>query len=71
MSDTKRPANNWIVALKQWNDDQDGKYCIPKKGSKEYDEVIKIMDKLPKKKVVKKVVKKKVVKKVVKKEELP
>lgn len=46
-------ANSWIEALKKWNNTTNkGKaYCIPKKGSKEYDEVRKLM-KSPKKKDV-------------------
>ena len=46
--------NKWIRALKEWNSQQmiDGKvgrkniWCIPKKGSPQYDDVRKIMDKL-------------------------
>lgn len=33
----------WIEALKEWNTKQGGKWCIPKKGSPEYDAVKKIM----------------------------
>jgi hypothetical protein len=36
-------GNSWMVALKKWNDMQEGKYRIPKKGSKEYDEVRAMM----------------------------
>lgn len=48
-------ANNWIEALKQWNSGK-GTFCCPKKGSKEYDRVKKIQNKLDKEngKVVKK-----------------
>jgi hypothetical protein len=35
-------ANKWITALKKWNEGRD-KYCIPKRGTPEYDEVRKIM----------------------------
>jgi len=35
---------NWIQALKHWNDKKGGKYTIPKKGSKEHAEVMKIMN---------------------------
>ena len=37
-------VNSWLVALKEYNKNKN-KWCIPKKGSKEYDEVRKIMDK--------------------------
>jgi hypothetical protein len=42
--------NPWIDALKEYNKNK-GQWCLPKKGSKEYDEVKKIMDnnKKPKK----------------------
>ena len=37
---------NWIEALKAWNKQQKGdKYKIPKKGSKEYNQVKKLMNK--------------------------
>jgi len=39
------PANSWIIALKKWNEGKD-KFCIPKKGTKEYDEVKKIMSEM-------------------------
>ena len=32
-------ANSWIMALKHWNSMKGGPYMIPKKGSKEYDEI--------------------------------
>lgn len=32
-------TNSWIMALKHWNSMKGGKYKVPKKGSKEYDEV--------------------------------
>lgn len=32
-------ASKWLEALKKWNSDKGGKYVIPRKGSKEYDEV--------------------------------
>jgi len=69
----------FVEALKIWNKGQDA-YCIPKAGTPEYYEVLKIMDKLPadvgrgykknvkkKKPVVKPAVKKPVVKPAVKK----
>jgi hypothetical protein len=34
----------WIEALKVWNNKQNGKRMIPRKGTKEYDEVKKIME---------------------------
>ncbi len=34
---------SWIQALKAWNKKQGGKYTIPKKGSKEYNEVKAMM----------------------------
>lgn len=36
-------ANRWIEALKKWNKDRDT-WCLPKKGTKEYMEVRKIME---------------------------
>ena len=36
----KKPLNNYIKALKAWNKMHKGKWCVPKKGSKEYDEVM-------------------------------
>lgn len=36
-------ANKWIEALKKYNEKK-GNWCVPKKGTKEYDEVRKIMD---------------------------
>ena len=35
----------WIEALKQWNAKKGGKYVIPKKGTKEHDEVKAMMGK--------------------------
>ena len=45
-------ANTWIEALKKWNATKNkGKmYCIPKKGTTEYEQVRAIMNKLNKKK---------------------
>lgn len=34
---------NWIQALKMWNQKKGGKYMIPKKGTREYNEVKAIM----------------------------
>lgn len=39
----KRPPNVWQQALKKWNG-QSGTWCIPRKGSKQYDEVKKIAE---------------------------
>ena len=41
-------ANKWIMALKQWNSkhNKTGKYKVPKKGTKEYNQVKKIMAKM-------------------------
>ena len=36
---------SWLEALKAWNAKKKGKYCIPKKGTKEYNEVRKMMGK--------------------------
>jgi hypothetical protein len=36
--------NKWITALKQWNGEKGGPWCVPRKGSPEYDEVRAIMD---------------------------
>lgn len=38
-------VNNWIRALKKFNKNKD-EWCIPKKGSKEYNEVKAIANKL-------------------------
>ena len=38
----------WLEALKEWNKKQD-KWKIPKKGTKQYDQVKKLMDKGKKK----------------------
>ena len=40
-------TNHWLEALKLWNDDKI--YTIPKKGTKEYLEVKKLMEALKKK----------------------
>lgn len=34
---------SWIEALKSWNKKKGGKYTIPKKGTKEYNEVKALM----------------------------
>lgn len=34
---------SWVIALKKWNEGKE-KWCIPKKGSKGYEEVLKIMN---------------------------
>ena len=39
-------GTRWVQALKQWNGSKTGKWCIPKKGTKEYDEVKKLMKKI-------------------------
>ena len=37
-------VNSWITALKQWNSKQpSGNWCVPKKGTKDYEEVRKYM----------------------------
>ena len=33
----------WFDALKEWNDKKGGKWVIPKKGSKEYNEIKALM----------------------------
>ena len=38
-------ANKWIEALKKWNEKND-KWCVPRKGTPEYQEVRKIMDEM-------------------------
>jgi len=38
---TKREPNEWIKALKQWNTGK-SMWCVPKKGTKEYDEILKL-----------------------------
>lgn len=37
-------ANKWITSLKEWNKDKPN-WCVPKKGSKDYDEIKKMMNK--------------------------
>lgn len=39
----------WLEALKKWNSDSKGTWCIPKKGSYEYNEVKRLMEEKPKK----------------------
>jgi hypothetical protein len=39
----KRKASSWVSALKEWNNKKGGKYTIPKKGTKEYEQVRKLM----------------------------
>jgi len=34
---------NWLEALKSWNSKKGGKYTVPKKGSKEHAQVVKLM----------------------------
>jgi hypothetical protein len=37
-------VNSWITALKKWNQkNPDGHWCVPKKGTQDYEEVRKIM----------------------------
>lgn len=38
-------ANSWIEALKKWNQGRE-RYCVPRKGTPEYQEVRKIMDEM-------------------------
>ena len=33
----------WLEALKTWNASKGGSWCVPKKGSPEHQEVLKIM----------------------------
>lgn len=42
-SHNKKGGMSWIQALKKWNASKGGKYEIPKKGSKEYNEVKALM----------------------------
>lgn len=39
-------ANKWMIALKMWNEkyNKSGKWCVPKKNSKEYEQVVKVMN---------------------------
>ena len=41
----QRQPNSWIRACKQWNEGKEV-YCIPRKGSKEYDEVARIRNEI-------------------------
>ena len=41
----QRQPNSWIRACKQWNEGK-AVYCVPRKGSKEYDEVARIRDEI-------------------------
>lgn len=43
---TKRQPSKWIKALKAWNDKKGGQYCVPKKGTSDYDEVKSLMDRM-------------------------
>lgn len=36
--------NKWIMALKQYNNEKGGSWCVPRKGSPDYDRVRAIMD---------------------------
>lgn len=42
----KRSPSKWLLALKQWNSKHGGTYTVPKKGTKEYMEVRKIMEQM-------------------------
>jgi hypothetical protein len=58
VSDIEMP-NSWIDALKKWNTEKGGPWCVPRKGSPEYEQVSSFMPTKPKKpskivKVVKK-----------------
>jgi hypothetical protein len=44
-------ANNWITALKKFNESKD-KFCVPKKGSEDYQKVLKLMKGDDKKRIV-------------------
>lgn len=35
--------NKWITALKQWNENKGGPWCVPKKGSTDYEAVKALM----------------------------
>ena len=39
-------ANAWIQALKEYNKNNKTGFCIVKKGTKDYDEVKKLMEKM-------------------------
>ena len=41
--------SNWITALKKWNEGKSS-WCVPRKGTQGYKEIIAIMETLPKKK---------------------
>jgi len=38
--------NTWILALKEWNSKQTGKYQVPKKGTPAYDEIKRLQMKM-------------------------
>ena len=42
----KRKPNSWIVATQMWNKEKGGCYCVPKKGTSDYNEVKKIQNRL-------------------------
>ena len=46
--------NTWILALKEWNQKKGGAWCVPRKGSEEHRQVMKLMGGTPKKAPVKK-----------------
>jgi hypothetical protein len=44
-------ANNWITSLKKFNENKD-KFCVPRKGTEDYQKVLKIMKGHDKKRIV-------------------
>jgi len=42
----KRGSGKWIQALKAYNSQKGGKWCVPKKGTADYDKIVKIMAKM-------------------------
>ena len=39
-------GNNWIEALKLYNESNGGNWCVPKKGSEEYNVILSLMEDL-------------------------
>ena len=39
-------GNNWIEALKLFNESNGGNWCVPKKGSEEYNIILSLMEDL-------------------------
>lgn len=45
-----KKVNYYFEALKKWNAESGNKFCIPKKGTKEYEEIMKMKKEMKKEK---------------------